>query len=421
MQVYKFGGASIATPQRMQALQEIVGSATKPLLVVISALGKTTNALEQIANNAYNGHHEKATELASKLKKEHLAYASALFQGDTFTTVENVLMKHFAELENALGALPVPSYDCLYDSIVCMGEILSSCLFSHFLQHSGIPNHYIDARQVIITDDTYRDAAIDWDKTNLNAHTIIAPYLQANGVVVTQGFIGSTTQGKPVTLGREGSDYSAAVLAAMLNMRSATIWKDVEGFRNADPKQFPDTVKIDAISYTEVIEMAFYGAQIIHPKTIKPLQNNNIPLYVKCFLDKNLVGTEIKDIVATEQYPPLIVLKENQVLLQVTTRDFSFITEDNLSKLYAIFHELKIRVNVIQNAAISFVTCIDNQEDKISKLIDRLGKDYKVLTNNQVSLLTIRHYNADILSTLTQNKQIYLKQETRKTVQVVMK
>jgi aspartate kinase len=205
----------------------------------------------------------------------------------------------------------------------------------------------------------------------------------------------------------------------MLQCRSVTIWKDVEGLQNADPKQFPNTVKIEAISFNEVIEMAFYGAQIIHPKTIKPLQNNNIPLYVKCFWDSSLKGTVIQAEVSNIAYPPLIVLKENQVLVQVTTRDFSFITEDNLSKLYSIFHSLKIKVNLIQNAAISFVACIDNREDKVKELIQTLGADYKVTINEKVSLLTIRHYSPDIIAALTSDKQILLRQETRKTVQVV--
>ena len=239
--------------------------------------------------------------------------------------------------------------------------------------------------------------------------------------MITQGFIGSTTEGNSVTLGREGSDYTAAILAAMLKMESVTIWKDVEGLLNADPKMFPKTVKIEAITYNEVIEMAFYGAQIIHPKTIKPLQNNNIPLYVKCFLNPALKGTVIQSDVNDAHYPPLIVLKEHQVLVQVTTRDFSFITEDNLSNLYAVFHDIKVKINLIQNAAISFVACIDNRADKIKELTMALSKKYKVLLNEDVSLLTIRHYNQEIVNELTEGKQILLRQETRKTLQVVMK
>ena len=238
---------------------------------------------------------------------------------------------------------------------------------------------------------------------------------------MVQGFIGSTQLGKSVTLGREGSDYTAAILANMLNMESVTIWKDVNGLQNADPKLFPNTVKIEAITYNEVIEMAFYGAQIIHPKTIKPLQNKNIPLYVKCFLDKALTGSVIKAEVGTNPYPPIIVLKENQLLIQVTTRDFSFITEDNLSKIYSIFHNLKIKINIIQNAAISFVACIDNREDKVKALIQALNRDYKVAINEHVQLLTIRHFTNEVFFELTKSKSILLRQETRKTMQVVMK
>jgi aspartate kinase len=302
-----------------------------------------------------------------------------------------------------------------------MGELLSSHIFSFLLTQNNIPNLWIDIRRVVLTDDTYRDAAVDWNHTKLEAQAIIGRELKSGKVVVTQGFIGSTKAGKSVTLGREGSDYTAAILAAMLGMESVTIWKDVAGLQNADPKLFPNTVKIDAISFNEVIEMAFYGAQIIHPKTIKPLQNANIPLYVKCFFDRSLPGSVIKADVDAANYPPLIVLKDNQVLIQVTTKDFSFITEDNLSRLYSIFHDLKVKINLIQNAAISFVACIDNREDKIAALKKALSKDYKVVLNENVQILTVRHFNTASVDELTKNKQILLRQETRKTLQVVMK
>ena len=421
MQVYKFGGASIATPAAMAALLPIIQDVKQPLLLVVSAMGKTTNALEQITNLACNNNIEDARLQAKQLQQQHLAYSQQLLNPQYFLKAQQHLGQYFQKLEFAIASASATNYDCSYDQIVCLGEIFSSCLFSLILSQYGMHNQWVDARQVIHTDDTYRDAVIDWGFSQKQAQQLIGSQLQNGNTVITQGFIGSSGQGKSVTLGREGSDYTAAVLAAMLQLDAVTIWKDVDGFRNADPKQFAQTQKIDAISYNEVIEMAFYGAQIIHPKTIKPLQNNNIPLYVKCFLDKNLSGTIINAVVPANNYPPLIVLKENQVLLQVTTRDFSFITEENLSKLYKIFHELKIKVNIIQNAAISFVTCIDNQEDKIKALISKLNTDYKVLTNHPVSLLTIRHFTPSILAELTIGKQILLKQETRKTVQVVMK
>jgi aspartate kinase len=421
MRVYKFGGASIADAGRMAALLPIIRDEREPLLLVLSALGKTTNALESIVSNACKFDKEEALHLTRKLEEQHLAYLEELLDKAHYETAAKELRAHFAELEQAVDHADAAHYDRSYDQVVCMGEILSSRMFSFYLRQNSIDHEWIDIRKVIRTDDTYRDAVVDWDYTKEQAEKVIASKLQQGKIVVTQGFIGATPEGKSVTLGREGSDYTAAILAAMLNMDSVTIWKDVEGLQNADPKLFPNTVKIDAITFNEVIEMAFYGAQIIHPKTIKPLQNANIPLYVKCFFDKNLQGSVIMAEVEHPHYPPLIVLKQNQELIQVTTRDFSFITEDNLSKLYSIFHELKIKINLIQNAAISFVACIDNRPDKVKALIQALGKDYKVSINDNVSLLTVRHYTPEVIFDLTKGKQILLRQETRKTVQVVMK
>ena len=359
--------------------------------------------------------------LARQLEKQHMDYAKELLNEAYFTKAVNALLLHFGELENAINNVDAVRYDYSYDQIVCMGEVFSSQIFSFFLEQNEVPIQWIDIRTVIRTDDTYRDAVVEWDYSAQQANDVIGAILKQGKNVIVQGFIGSTADGKSVTLGREGSDYTAAILAAMLHMESVTIWKDVNGLQNADPKLFPNTVKIEAISYSEVIEMAFYGAQIIHPKTIKPLQNSNIPLNVKCFLDKKLEGSVIKADADNILYPPLIVLKTNQVLVQVTTKDFSFITEDNLSNLYSIFHDLKIKINLIQNAAISFIASIDNREDKVKALIQALGKDYKVAANENVNLLTIRHYTPEILFELTKDRQILLKQETRKTVQVIMK
>ncbi len=405
----------------MAALLPIVSEEQQPLLVVLSALGKTTNALEAIVNKACSNEQADALVLARKLEQQHLDYARTLLDEAHYDSAVASLKPYFTELEQAVHNADGTRYDFSYDQIVCMGEILSSRMFAHYLDQNKVNNEWIDIRKVIRTDDTYRDAVVDWDFSRQQAEAAIGAKLKQGKIIVTQGFIGSTPYGKSVTLGREGSDYTAAILAAMLRLESVTIWKDVEGLQNADPKLFPNTVKIDAISYNEVIEMAFYGAQIIHPKTIKPLQNANIPLYVKCFLDKNLKGSVIMDEADHIVYPPIIVLKDNQVLVQVTTRDFSFITEDNLSKLYSIFHDLKVKINLIQNAAISFIACIDNRQDKVKALVRELGKDYKVSINENVSLLTIRHFTPEIIFDLTKGKQILLRQETRKTVQVVMK
>jgi len=419
MKVYKFGGASIATPQRVQGILPIVNNANDPLVLVVSALGKTTNALEKILNEACKGNKESARELVALLRQQHLEYAHELL-GGAYAATADTLGKYFAELEKAADEADDRYYDRSYDQVVCMGELFSTIIVHAYLAEQGLPFQWVDARTVIRTDDTYRDAAIDWDRSAFNAQNIMGGMLAAGHMVITQGFIGGAWDGTSVTLGREGSDYTAAVLAAMLNASSLTIWKDVEGLRNADPKMFSDTVVIDEITYNEVIEMAFYGAQIIHPKTIKPLQNNNIPLYVKCFLDPSLKGSVIHSTANDAHYPPLIVLKEHQVLVQATTRDFSFITEENLSRLYAAFSELKIKINLIQNAAISFVACIDNRADKISVLREHLHDDYRVTLNEGVTILTIRHYTAGKVDELTAGRQILLRQETRKTLQVVM-
>lgn len=421
MRVYKFGGASIADAGRMAALLPIITEPQQPLVLVLSALGKTTNALEQIVNAACNNDKDAAKQLAKKLEHKHMELAEQLLDETHFKSAVVILNALFAEFETAISSADGNRYDYSYDQIVCMGELFSSRIFALFLLQNDVLCEWIDARKMIRTDETYRDAVVNWSYSKQMVEAMAGRPLAHGKVVITQGFIGSTAAGRSVTLGREGSDYTAAMLAAMLNLESVTIWKDVEGLQNADPKQFPDTVKIDAITYNEVIEMAFYGAQIIHPKTIKPLQNSNIPLYVKCFLDSKLSGTTIQAEVKDAAYPPLIVLKENQVLLQVTTKDFSFITEDNLSKLYSIFHSLKIKVNLIQSAAISFVASIDNREDRVEALIQQLGANYQVRVNDHVSLLTIRHYTPEILFALTKDKQVLLKQETRKTVQVVMK
>jgi len=421
MNVYKFGGASIATPERMQALLPIMNEVTEPLILVVSAYGKTTNALEEIVAKACKGQKQDAKQLAQQLEEAHTQYASALLQPPFLTEALKALTVLFTELQWAIDDASETRYDYSYDQIVCMGELMSTTIFYHYLNQNGLNYEWVDARDIIRTDDTYRDAKVDYEFSATQAEKIIGAKLKKGSCVIIQGFIGATSDNTSVTLGREGSDYTAALLAAMLGAQGVTIWKDVEGLQNADPKEFSNTVKIEAITYHEVIEMAYYGAQVIHPKTIKPLQNNKIPLYVKCFLNKDMKGTVIQNEVNSMFYPPLIILKKNQTLLQVTTKDFSFITEDNLSYLYRIFHDLKIKINLIQNAAISFVACIDNNEQKLDMLLNKLEEHYKVLRNDNVSLLTVRHYTPEILFDLVKSRYQLLEQKTRQTVQVVIK
>lgn len=421
MNVYKFGGASIATAERVKALLPIINEANGDLILVISALGKTTNALETVVNEACKGNKEAAKKIALDIEQHHLSYASELLNEKNYKDAEQALNVFFTELQWAIDDASAEKFDYSYDQIVCMGELMSTRIISYYLCEQNHDFEWIDVRDVVRTDDTYRDAKVDWDYSQKQAQEVIGKAIKNGKKIITQGFIGATADNASVTLGREGSDYTAAMLAAMLHAEAVTIWKDVEGLLNADPKEFQNTVKIEAITYHEVIEMAYYGAQVIHPKTIKPLQNNNIPLYVKCFLDRSLQGTVITNEVDSMFYPPLIVLKKNQILLQVTTKDFSFITEDNLSNLYGIFHDLNIKVNLIQNAAISFVACINQREDKVVELLKALQKDYKVFRNDNVQLLTIRHYTPEILFDLTKSRYILLEQKTRHTVQVVIK
>lgn len=420
MIVYKFGGASIATVERMQALWPIIESAQQPVVYVVSALGKTTNALEGIVKAACKGNKEDALQIAKQLEKQHIDYAQTILAEYLHAEAEKKLNVFFTELQWAIDDAANHTYDYVYDQVVCIGELLSTTIFSLYLQQNKLNVQWVDVRDVIRTDDTYRDAKVDNEYSEQMVKAKIMPLLNEGKNVVTQGFIGATSDNATTTLGREGSDYTAAMLAAWTGATGLTIWKDVEGLKNADPKKFPNTVRIDAISYDEVIEMAYYGAQVIHPKTIKPLQNNKIPLYVKCFLDKDIKGTVVMNEVSSLFYPPLIVQKGNQVLLKLTAKDFSFITESKLRDLYDVFHKLNIRVNMIQNAAISFVACVDYQRDKLQELLKLLGNDYNVSDNEDVSLLTIRHYTPEVFADLTKGRHILLEQKTRHTVQVVL-
>ncbi|PUZ27305.1 aspartate kinase [Chitinophaga costaii] len=419
MKVFKFGGASLASIERIQQVAAIVRSfAGEKLLIVISAMGKTTNDLEKVVQHFYNGQKELALQLLTHIEAQHVAVAKQLLQNPAHP-VYHQLQQFFTEAEWTIGETPVQMYDYYYDQLVSLGELLSTAIVSAYFNENGLQNAWVDVRDIFRTDDNYRDANIDWEVTQRNVTEKILPLFNAVPLVISQGFIGSTDENESVTLGREGSDYSAAVFANLLNAESQTIWKDVEGLKNADPKLFPNTVNIPQITYSEVIEMAYYGAQVIHPKTIKPLQNKHIPLYVKCFLNKDLPGTKISDTANTAQLPPLIVLKQQQVLLSIITKDFGFVTEKSISGIYDIFHRLKIQINLMQNAAISFSCCIDHNPEKIAALIKALQAGFKVTYNEGLSLLTVRHYNQPLLDELLKGREALLEQRSRHTVQVV--
>jgi aspartate kinase len=418
--VFKFGGASAASIERIQKLPGILRSYGEDnILVVISAMGKTTNALEKVVEAFYSGHREEALQLFQQVKDSHLTTAKYLLVSN-YLAAEAQLKDFFTEVEWLLHDKPVRDYDYYYDQVVCVGELLSTSIISAYLAESGIDNQWVDVRDIFRTDDNFRDAAIDWSFTQTRVQTEVLPLFSETRLVITQGFIGSTSENESTTLGREGSDYTAAVFANMLDAGSLTIWKDVEGVMNADPKQFPDAQFISELGYDEVIEMAYYGAQVIHPKTIKPLQNKGIPLYVKCFLDPALPGTVINSHTAKD-LPPIIVLKQGQVMVHLHTKDFSFVGEKGTAALYQLFEELRIKPNLMQSGAVSLQVCLDDRADKIEKLALTAADLFDVQLEKGLTLLTIRHYNAEVLEKLTEGRMVVLRQQTPETVQVLMR
>ena len=420
MQVFKFGGASVNSVERVKNVGDILKlHPGEKILVVISAMGKTTNALEKVVNAFYENKKEEALQLFQQVKQQHLNTAKYLLVANALACEEQ-LNNFFTEVEWLLHDKPVKDYDYYYDQVVCIGELLSTCIVSHYLNETGINNKWMDVRDIFRTDDNFRDAVIDWEVTKGNVDGQIVKLFNDHNIVLTQGFIGSTDENESTTLGREGSDYSAAVFANLLNAKNQTIWKDVNCVMNADPKQFPDAVEIHELNYNEVIEMAYYGAQVIHPKTIKPLQNKAIPLYVKCFLDPSLPGTAIHN-KALKNLPPIIVIKENQAMIELSSKDFSFVEEKPIADLFHLFEKLKIKPNLTQNAAISMICVLDDRKDKIEKLALAASEFFDINVTKDLTLLTVRHYTKEIYEKLTAGKKMLLQQRTRNTVQALLK
>ena len=425
MKVFKFGGAAVATADRIRNTGKILQSYPgQPILVVISAMGKTTNALEKVVEAFYRGDKEEALSLFEEVKKHHLQVRDELLQGledhDKNKPGGPILSDFFTEVEWLLHDKPVRNYDYYYDQVVCIGELLSTAIVSNYLEQSGIANRWVDVRDIIRTDDNFRDARIDWNFTSARVEELIKPLFREVSIVLTQGFIGATDENESTTLGREGSDYSAAVFANLLDAESQTIWKDVKGVMNADPKQYPEATWISELNYQEVIEMAYYGAQVIHPKTIKPLQNKGIPLYVRSFVDPAAEGTCIHNS-NINHLPPIIVHKQNQVLVQLNSKDFSFVGEGLTAEVYQIFASIKFKPNLTQTAAISLLCVVDDHAEKVEQLALRAGGHFDVLVTRDLSLLTIRHYTEDLIHKLIGNHKVLLKQQTGETVQLVMK
>ncbi|WP_153797131.1 aspartate kinase [Foetidibacter luteolus] len=423
MKVFKFGGASVNSIERIQNLPNILSAYNgEKLVIIISAMGKTTNALEKVTESFFAGNKDEALALFEVIKQQHITTAKYLLVTH-FNDCLAKLSDFFTEVEWLLHDKPVREYDYYYDQVVCIGELLSTVIVSHYLNEAGVANTWLDVRDIIRTDDNFRDAGIDWAYTEGRAKAVFGNWLYGNAdggtnIYITQGFIGSTDENESTTLGREGSDYTAAIFANLLNAESQTIWKDVEGVMSADPKQFPDATFIDELSFDEVIEMAYYGAQVIHPKTIKPLQNKGIPLHVKCFLDSSLPGTVISS-KRVKNLPPIVIIKQNQALMHLHSQDFSFVGEQPMSDLYELFGKIKLKPNLIQTGAISIQLCLDDREEKLNQLAAAASNEFDVQVEKGLSLLTIRHFTNELLHKMTEGKTIVLLQQTRETVQVL--
>ncbi|KEQ29625.1 aspartate kinase [Pedobacter antarcticus 4BY] len=418
MEVYKFGGASVFNAAAIKNMAGIIrATAPEKLLVVVSAIGKTTNKLEELAYAYINGE-ERATTILEEVKTAHFQIIEELFDNPTQPVI-NEIANTFVEIEWLLEEEANDSAEYIYDQIVSVGELLSTRIVAAYLQQDGVKAVWVDARNYIKTDNSYREGIVDWEETKSGIVQDLAPLLQTS-VVVTQGFIGGTSENFTTTLGREGSDYSAAIFCSCLDARALTIWKDVPGVLNADPKWFDQTQMIPQLSYHDAIELTYYGATVIHPKTIKPLQNKNIPLYVRSFIEPEGAGTVIDQ--QTSPLPvPSFIFKVDQVLISILPKDFSFIIEENLSHIFNLFHQHKVKVNTMLNSALSFSVSVDQDKDKISQLIQALSADYKVKYNEGLELVTIRYYNQDTINRVSTNKNILLEVKSRNTCQMVMK
>lgn len=422
MKIFKFGGASVKDAAAVKNVATILKEyVTENTIVVISAMGKVTDKLERLANAVFYKK-EDSQLILEELKTFHFDIIKQLFpspQHPIYNEIENT----FVELHWAIEDEITDNYNYEYDKIVCMGEIIATKIVNAYLVETGINSQWCDARDFIQTDNTYREGKVDWDLTQNLVNKFFGEADSKNAsatLFITQGFIGGTSENFTTTLGREGSDYTAAILAYTTNAKEVVIWKDVPGVLNADPKWFDETVKLDQLSYQDAIELAYYGATVIHPKTIKPLQNKKIPLYVNSFIQPYENGTLINEIQAHLPIP-CFIFKVNQVLLSISPKDFSFIVEENFSHIFKLMASHQVKINVMQNSAISFSISIDNDARKLPELIKTLQKEYRVLYNENLELITIRYYDQATIERVTIDKQILLEVKSRYTVQLVVK
>jgi len=416
MQVFKFGGASVKDANGVKNVASVLQKVGyKNTLIVVSAMGKTTNALELVIKNYFDNKAELQAAL-QEVKKYHNEILLDLFEEENHPVYKKVTT-FFDELSSFLKINKSPDYNFVYDQVIGYGELVSTVIISNYLNTIGIKNNWIDVREHIKTDNYYRRANVNWEETQ----HLIATNFNKSTLNITQGFLGSDPNNFTTTLGREGSDYTAAIYAYCLNAESVTIWKDVPGVLNADPRYFENAQLLNQISYREAIELAFYGASVIHPKTLQPLQGKEIPLYVKSFLNPEAAGTRIGKNITLDPMVPCFIVKKNQVLISLSSLDFSYIVEENISEIFNLLHLYKMKVDVIQNSAISFSVCVDNIYDNLDKLLHHLKAKFKVICHENVSLYTVRHYNQAAINQIEEGKTVLLKQLTQETVQVVSK
>ena len=414
MKVFKFGGASVKDAEGVRNVASVIQKkGDDNTLVVISAMGKTTNAMENVIKTYFEDKQNLKTAVEFVLDF-HLNIISDLFESETHPIKKQVL-RLFNELTGFMDWNKSPDYNYVYDQIIGYGELVSTTIVSAYLNEVGVQNTWKDARGVIKTDNYYRTGNVNWALTQ----ELISMQFSNLGLVITQGFLGSDSNNFTTTLGREGSDYTAAIFAFCLNAESVTIWKDVPGVLNADPRAFNDTQLLNTISYREAIELAFYGASVIHPKTLQPLQKKEIPLHVKSFLNPDAKGTKVSKGIGIEPAVPCFIVKKNQVMIALSSLDFSYIVEENISEIFNLLHLHKMKVDVIQNSAISFSVCFDNKYNKLDELLVKLKAKFRVNCYENVSLYTVRHYNDVAVKQIETDKDIVLKQLTQETIQLV--
>ena len=413
MKVFKFGGASVKDAAAVRNLTGIIKSFHEDLIIVVSAMGKTTNAMELVLFHYFN-QDKNLEESLMRVTDYHNSIIKDLFPPGS--KVFDKVAQLFRMLEAKLGAEPTMTYNFEYDQIVSFGEILSTTIVAEYLNEAGISCEWIDIRKILKTDSTYREAKINFPASG----KLITKTLRSKKTYLTQGFIGSDENNLTTTLGREGSDYTAALLAYFLDAESVTVWKDVPGVLNADPKWFDDTVKLDELSYTDAIELAFYGASVIHPKTIQPLKKKNIPLWVKSFYDPEAMGTRI-GVSEYQKLIPCFIFKMDQALIDVYPIDLSFIAEDNLQEIFRVFAEQSLRVNMMQNTAVSFRICVNNDSERIPVIVNNLQGRFQVIVQKRLELITIRYFDQATIDRVMVNKELILEQRSHSTVQLLVR